>query len=528
MKNNHSAQTKDSSGMSQKKTVIPKKYSIKTFGCKVNTYDSALIQKNLNHAGLRGQDHKSFQHDGGVHIVNTCAVTEEAVKSAQSYIRGYRKKHPQDRIVVTGCSAQVETEKFSTLKEVDLVVANSHKMELADIIMNTFGEEDFQTDNPVGKVNLQSDITLNLEAPDFQTNNPIGKVNSQVDNDFSFKDSHSSLKHKKLSQARKVFKSSIFKKNDLGKDGGVESGHTRLFLKIQDGCSSFCSFCIIPFARGKSRSLAPQDLVRSVQKHYEQGVREVVLTGVHIGDYRFPDDNKKGLAELVHILLRETNMPRIRLSSLEPPELSDELLDIFTDSRICSHFHLSIQSAHSEVLTKMKRRYSAEEVESVLLKIHKKIPKAFVGMDLIAGFAEETQEQFEETYSRLKNWPWTKIHVFPYSPRRYTYAEKAYASWPRSLIMKRAGFLRRLSEDRLNKEKRKQIGTVKAILPLKHKNHFGLSRDYWTVLLPKKESAKESVKESAKEFAEYPEINNSGELLLRIHSINPQNQILVC
>ncbi len=496
MKNYHSVRTKDDSGMPQsevlqKKSVMHKKYSIKTFGCKVNTYDSALIQKNLNHAGLHGQDHNSSSSFGGVHIVNTCAVTESAVKSAQSYIRSYRKKHPQDRIVVTGCSAQVETEKFSSLKEVDLIVANSHKSELANIIVSVFGEGGIQADNSVGE------------------------VNSQEGDSSSLGDSHLLPEYKKYPPGQKVFKSSIFKKNDLGKDGGVENGHTRLFLKIQDGCNSFCTFCIIPFARGKSRSLAPQDLIRSVKKHYEQGVREVVLTGVHIGDYQFPDDDKKGLAELVHTLLRETNMPRIRLSSLEPPELNDELLDIFTDSRMCPHFHLSVQSAHSEVLKRMKRKYTAEEVGNALLKIHKKIPNAFVGMDLIAGFAGETQEQFEETYSRLKNWPWTKIHVFPYSPRRYTYAEKAYASWPRSLIVKRAGFLRRLSEDRLNKERKKQIGTVKALLPLKHKNHVGISRDYWTVLLSEKASV------------EYAEINNSGELLVRVHSINPKNQYLV-
>ena len=397
---------------------MSKQYSIKTFGCKVNTYDSSLIQKEFKEKKWIEQSIKSFHSE--VHIVNTCAVTEEAVKEAQRWIRRYRRENPRSRIVVTGCAAQVETEKFSHLKEVDFIVANSHKSELVSLL-----EED-------------------------------------------------------VSKSEKIFKSSIFKKSSLGAQGTLESGHTRLFLKIQDGCDSFCTFCIIPFARGKSRSIPPENLVSSIQEHYQKGVSEVVLTGVHIGDYQIPDDNCKGLVELIRILLEKTEIPRIRLSSLEPIELSDELLDICSSSpRICPHFHLSVQSAHSEVLQRMKRKYKAEDVENTLMDIYTKMPEAFVGMDIIAGFAGESQQQFEDTYMLLKNCPWTKIHVFPYSPRRYTYAEKAYPSWPRSLIMKRASLIRRLSDDRLRQEQKKQVGKVKQVLPFKSSK--GISRDYWTV-----------------------------------------------
>ena len=404
--------------MGKEEHKLSKQYSIKTFGCKVNTYDSSLIQKELKEKKWIEQSIRSPHSE--VHIVNTCAVTEEAVKEAQRWVRRYRRENPRSRIVVTGCAAQVETEKFSSLKEVDFIVANSHKSELADLL----------TEN--------------------------------------------------VSKTEKTFKSSIFKKNSLGAQGTLESSHTRLFLKIQDGCDSFCTFCIIPFARGKSRSIPPENLISSIQAHYQKGVLEVVLTGVHIGDYRLPDDNGKGLVELIRILLERTEVPRIRLSSIEPIELSEELLDLCSSSpRICPHFHLSVQSAHSEVLQRMKRKYKAEDVENALMDIHKKMPEAFVGMDVIAGFAGESQQQFEETYALLKNCPWTKIHVFPYSSRRYTYAEKAYSSWPRSLIMKRASFLRRLSDDRLRQEQKKQIGEVKQVLPLK--NLKGISRDYWTV-----------------------------------------------
>lgn len=461
---------------------LNKKYSVKTFGCKVNTYDSALIQRNLSEKAWSEQPVKNSER--AVHIVNTCAVTEEAVKEAQRWIRRYRREHPQDRILVTGCAAQVETEKFSSLEEVDFVVANSHKSELADVLENRFHGKNNRNTKPA--------------ATACSSNN-------------------------------KVFKSSIFKKSDLGKKGGVESGHTRLFLKIQDGCDSFCTFCIIPFARGKSRSIAPMDLVQSVQEHYDKGVREVVLTGVHIGDYCVPGDEKKGLADLVRTLLEKTKMPRIRLSSLEPIELSMKLLELFGSPRICPHFHLSIQSVHSEVLQRMKRQYGTKDVEESLINIYKKFPKAFVGMDLIAGFAGESQEQFEETYTRLKDLPWTKIHVFPYSPRRYTYAEKAYPSWPRSLIMKRAALLRHLSENRLKLERRKQIGTIKSVLPLKKNDQMGISRDYWTVKWDFSNLLKDDIPSSIIERDKWIKYMMSNEeLSVRIHSVDGQVLFGIC
>ncbi len=463
-------------------------YSVKTFGCKVNTYDSALIQKHFNQQGWSensaqysntAPNTSKNDNNNFIHVVNTCAVTDEAVREAARWIRSYRRKHPNTRIVVTGCAAQVETEFFSTLKEVDLIVANSHKSELMQIIDQFLSPH---KNNNVTVSSTSSHPTSLVPTINNQENRPI------------------------------VFKSSIFKKASLGIGGGVESHHSRLFLKIQDGCNSFCTFCVIPFARGKSRSISPEILTRSIQDHYDRGVREVVLTGVHIGDYCSSDRHQSvNLANLVKILLRRTKMPRFRLSSLEPIELTDELLDLYTDDRMCSHFHLSIQSFNSNILEKMKRKYTANEVKNCLWKIHKKLPTAFVGMDIIAGFPEETLEQFNDTYSSLKDTPWTTLHVFPYSPRRYTYATRMYTSWPRSVAMKRAALLRHMSEDRLYKERQQQIGTIQAILPLnKQKNSdylLGISRHYWTVEYP-------------------PSKSDKNELLVAIHSVNKKSNRL--
>lgn len=468
-------------------------YSVKTFGCKVNTYDSALIQKHFNQEGWNEKSVQNFntslyatntKNNNFIHIVNTCAVTNEAVREAARWIRQYRKKNPNTHIVVTGCAAQVETEFFSTLKEVDLIVANSHKSELTQIIQQFLPPSNsYKNKTNVVMSSMSSHPSYLPPKANNSENKPI------------------------------VFKSSIFKKTNLEIGGGVESHHSRLFLKIQDGCNSFCTFCVIPFARGKSRSIPPETLIRSIQNHYECGVREVVLTGVHIGDYHSLNSNQSiNLASLLKILLKRTKMPRFRLSSLEPIELTDELLDLYTDDRVCPHFHLSIQSFNSNILEKMKRKYTASEVKKCLWKINKKLPTAFIGMDIIAGFPEETVEQFNDTYSRLKDTPWTALHVFPYSTRRYTYAARMYTAWPRSIAMKRAALLRHMGEDRLHTKQQQQIGTIQAVLPLKkqkNNNHsMGISRHYWTV--------------------EYPQLtNNKNEILLSIRAINKKSKRLI-
>ncbi len=408
-------------------------YSIKTFGCKVNTYDTALLQKHLEEKGFKRMDKGCVSKDSpDVHIINTCAVTQQAVQEAKRWIRRQHRKHPHSSLVVTGCAAQVETEQFTQLKEVDQIIANSHKHRLAHL----------------------------LPAP--------------------------SSPHQRNKETTPVFKSSIFKVSNMGLGGGVESQHSRLFLKIQDGCNSFCTFCVIPFARGKSKSLPCKDLIDSVNRHYDQGVRELVLTGVHIGDYRMPESPARGLKSLVEALLKKTQMPRIRLSSLEPPELTEELLDLYHSERMCPHFHLSVQSLSSPVLKHMKRTYQARDVTKALQNIYRQHPRAFVGMDVIAGFSGEGKKEFEDTYFRLKDNPWTKIHVFPYSSRPHTYASKKLPTLPQATVVKRASLLRHLSQLRYEKAGFKQTGCVKTVLPLKYRSpapHIrqGLSKDFWKI-----------------------------------------------
>lgn len=405
-------------------------FQIYTFGCKVNTYDTGLVVQNLNKNGFTSPLSPASDASpakGHIHILNTCAVTAEATKEATRMVRRIRARDTEATVVVTGCAAQVDTDVFSNLPGVNLVVANSHKGMLPEILEKYF----------------------------------------------------------KGTLSEKVFKSNIFRKDDLEAGGGLEENHSRAFLKIQDGCNSFCSFCIIPYARGKSRSLSVVDLVSRVNHLHSQGFEEIVLTGVHIGDY---EDGQKRLEDLLEALLRQTRVPRFRLTSLEPIEISARLLELYRDPRMCPHFHMSIQSGSSSVLRQMKRKYGEHEVRESLEKIATAVPGAFVGMDVIAGFPTETEAEFEETYRTLCETPWTRLHVFPYSERSGTRAA-IMEQIPMSVRKARARRLRDLSLERYQSHAQKQFGTSKLALLLRRvtRDQSGqyvrqaVSRDYWTM-----------------------------------------------
>ncbi len=389
---------------------------IKTFGCKVNYYDSLLIKEQLKDLALNQARR--------ITILNTCAVTAQAGRDARKEAEKIKRLNPNSLVVATGCGAQVETKLYESAPAVDLVVGQSDKKKLAGILKNYFPR-----------------------------------------------------------QKNKTFKSNIFKSSSVFSGlAAPDPDRTRAFLKIQDGCDSFCSFCIIPFARGKSQSVPARRLAEDIKKLEERDVKEAVLTGVHIGDYR--DDEGRGLEDLLAYLLKHTGIPRIRLTSLEPIEITDKLLDFCADERVCPHFHISLQSASDQVLRSMKRKYGQKESVWALQKIAKEIPQAFVGMDVIAGFPSESQKDFEESYEWLKDQPWTNIHVFPYSSRKGTYSAFKYQPLLKTETAQRASLLRRLSEARFNSHIKKQKGTRKRALLFKKDNRQGLSRDYWKIKAP--------------------------------------------
>ena len=387
---------------------------IKTFGCKLNHYDSLLMKKQIS----------ALKTDKNVFILNSCAVTAQAGKEIRKTAEKIKHSNKNSFVVITGCGAQVETELYKNNSFVDLVIGNSDRHNLKKIIQSSL---------------------------------------SQKTQD-------------------KAFTSNIFNQKKIYSDFVSPSpDRTRAFLKIQDGCDSFCTFCIIPFARGKSLSLSPDFLRESIKKLEDQGIKEVVLTGVHIGDY---NSDGKNLEDLVEYLLKMTQIPRIRLTSLEPIEITDRLLSFYRDERMCSHFHISLQSTNSKVLSSMKRKYSQKEVEQAFEKIVKTLPRAFVGMDIIVGFPTESKQDFEESCRLLRDHSWTNMHVFPYSSRKGTYSALKYQELDQKEVANRAQTLRHLSEERFYEKRQQQVGAYKQALLFRKDNSKALSRDYWKIKLP--------------------------------------------
>lgn len=382
-----------------------------TYGCKVNTFDTALIETELS----------QIQADlPPLYILNTCAVTSEATQEALKKAKQLKKAG--HIVIVTGCGAQVDTEYFEPYA--DLIIANSEKSQFTQIIKN------------------------------YLRGNALDKT----------------------------FKSPIFKNNQIPLGLGKSIHKTRAFLRIQDGCNQFCSYCVIPFARGKSRSVPASTLVDHIKQLVALGVKEVVLTGVHIADYK---DQTIKLEKLIEIILQQTQIDRIRLTSLEPQEVTSNLLELYKNqARLCPHFHLSIQSGSKKILKLMRRRYEPQAIHEAILRIKSLLPKAFIGIDMIVGFPGESEFEFEESHELLNQLEWTKLHVFPYSERPGTRALKLSSPIEKSVRKKRSQILRDLSKDRVFKQAQKEIGTKHLVLGLKndiHNKHQGISRSFWSV-----------------------------------------------
>lgn len=455
-------------------------YAMHTMGCKLNTYDTSWLQHHLDEAGFKQQ---ALHQQPQVLLLNTCAVTEQAVVEACRWARKHKRQHPSTLMVLTGCAAQVDSQRLARSQGVDLVVGNSHKNQLAQIIIQNFKKTHFQPELKLGPTNTQPIFQSNIFKSTMQTPLPALPIKNQ------------SPPHPLSSTKAGGFSTNVV---------GLEAHRTRAFVKIQDGCNSFCTFCIIPFARGKSKSLKIKDIIAQVRALHDQGVQEAVLTGVHIGDYCASEGSTfsasatpNDLALLVENLLEHTKIPRLRLSSLEPIELTPRLMQCFKNPRLCPHFHMSVQSANTKVLQLMKRKYTRAQVCTALETIAQQLPHAFVGLDVIAGFVGEGDAEFNDTYNTLAHLPWTQLHVFPYSPRQHTWAYNKPVL-PEKTRRARAARLRQLGVERYDQQARQQVGSIKQALPLKRLSCAtkkptnlqaalptlgakALSRDYWSI-----------------------------------------------
>lgn len=359
-----------------------------------------------------------------IYILNSCSVTHKSDNEALYHLRHAKHKNPSIITVITGCTAQIEKDKLLANEFIDYVIGNDEKLKLFENLKN---------------------IKEKYIVSDIMSKSEFNKVTL----------------------------------NDLSK--------TRASLKIQDGCNNRCSYCIIPFARGKSRSADSDFIIEQINHYSEIGFNEVVLTGIHIGQWG-KDINKK-FEDLIKEIENKTTIKRYRLGSLNPLEITDELLEILVKSeKFCPHFHLSLQSACDKTLKSMNRLYKTKDYLEQIEKINKIFDLPFLGSDIITGFAGETEEDFNITLNNLKKSGLSQIHSFPYSIREGTIGSKSENQNPESVRQIRSDIIKALSLVKYKEFIEKNIGTTREILiekiPDKKTGQLkGITRNYITVII---------------------------------------------
>ncbi len=393
--------------------------SVVTFGCRLNTYESEVMKREANAAGLG-------ELPGGALVFNTCAVTAEATRQARQAIRKARRENPDARIIVTGCAAQTEPGAFGAMDEVDLVIGNGDKMR------------------------AQSYRAL----PDFGVN-----------------------------AYEKVRVNDIFELTETAAHmvDAIE-GRARAFVQVQNGCDHRCTFCIIPYGRGNSRSVPAGGVVEEVRRLVGNGYGEVVLTGVDMTSWGADLPGQPKLGRLVRAILRSVpELKRLRLSSIDSIEADDDLLvALAEEQRLMPHLHLSLQHGDDLILKRMKRRHLRDDAIAFCDKVRELRPDIAFGADLIAGFPTETDEAFENSLSLVEACGLSFLHVFPFSPREGTPAARMPQS-PRAIVKERAARLRRSGDAALTSHLQRKIGATEPVLV--EKDGFGRTPDYTPVRL---------------------------------------------
>lgn len=383
-----------------------KKVAFYTLGCKLNFSETSTIARNLQEEGFERVD---FEEVADMYVINTCSVTENADKQFKQVVRKAMKLNDKAFVAAVGCYAQLKPEELADVDGVDLVLGATEKFKLADYI-NDLSKNDF------GQVH-----SCEIAEADFY----VGS--------YSIGD------------------------------------RTRAFLKVQDGCDYKCTYCTIPLARGISRSDALENVLQNAAEISKQGIKEIVLTGVNIGDYGKGEfGNKKHehtFLDLVKALDEVEGIERLRISSIEPNLLKNETIDFVSKSRtFVPHFHIPLQSGSNEILGKMKRRYQREVYTDRVANIRQVMPHACIGVDVIVGFPGETDEHFLETYHFLNDLDISYLHVFTYSERDNTEAAVMEGVVPNNVRAKRSKMLRGLSVKKRRAFYESQLGTQRTVL----------------------------------------------------------------
>lgn len=403
------------------------KIGIATLGCKVNQYESALLAQKLYSKEYSIVPFSSF---ADIYIINTCTVTARADFQSRQLIRRALKNNENAKIIITGCYAQISPEDILKVNGALIILGNKQKNIIPDIIEN---------DENIISENYNKNTSIYSGADHIQLNKFMG--------------------------------------------------HTRAFLKIQDGCDSFCSYCIIPYARGEKKSMPPELAINSIKNFIANGYREIVLTGIHLGAYGQDLLPLTNLSALLEKITKINSAARFRLSSIEPIEITNDILCLLkTNDIFCPHLHIPLQSGDDNILCLMKRNYDSSFYRDLIEKITSLLDNVAIGVDVIVGFPGEGEKEFKNTYRFLQNLPIAYLHVFPYSERPLTAASKLSPKIPVKTVKERSLLLRELSAKKREAFASRFLGKKLLVLVEKSKDNKtglfkGFSENYITVLL---------------------------------------------
>ena len=385
---------------------MKKKVALHNLGCKVNAYEVEAMQQLLENAGY---ETVPFEEGADVYVINTCTVTNIADRKSRQMLHKAKKMNPDAIVVATGCYAQADTEKLKEDTAVDLILGNNQKTQIVEAL------EEYEKEHAKQVQVIEINHTKEYE--------------------------------------------------ELSISSTAE--HVRAYIKVQDGCNQFCTYCIIPFARGRVRSRKIEEVLREVETLAAKGYKEVVLTGIHLSSYGvdFPKEERESLLSLIQAVSRVEGISRIRLGSLEPRIITEEFLEgIVKTGKVCPHFHLSLQSGCNKTLKNMNRRYSAQEYAEKCELIRQFYPAPALTTDVIVGFPQETEEDFEESYEFVKKIHFYETHIFKYSRRHGTKAASMDGQLTEAAKAQRSDRMLELHEIRAREYEEAMIGKKMELL----------------------------------------------------------------
>lgn len=399
-----------------------KKVAFYTLGCKVNQYETESIKNQLI---KKGYEEVSFEDKADIYIVNSCTVTSVADRKTRNMLRRAKKINPNGAVIVTGCYAQTNSKELLEMEDIDYVIGNTDKS---------------------GIVNFIEDI-------ENRTMEKLKNHNIFLDSEYT---------EYEFATLREM---------------------SRAYVKIQDGCNNFCSYCKIPFARGKSRSRQKGNILKEITKLSQEGFKEIILIGINLGAYGEDLENGGNFEDLLKDILKIDGIERVRIGSVYPDKISDEFIEMFSNPKLMPHLHISLQSCDDTVLKRMRRKYGSSLIEERLTKLRKAVPNMEYTADVIVGFPGESQEMFQNSYNLIDKIGFSGLHIFQYSDRENTLASTFEDKIDPKVKKERADELEKLKEIMAERERKKYLDRELKVLVEEEKDGYlyGYSENYLRV-----------------------------------------------